>query len=109
MDKLVQEVLEETQSLLSVVEEDVDYTRYVALVQKRQELVDYLGQHHDLSDASKMGIRKLREYDDSIIARMQRIKDEAREGLLRLHGYRKQRNAYDIHESVAGFMFDRKK
>ena len=51
-------------------------------------------------------IREIISFDPVILQHMQRLKDEANEGLNRIRSYKKQKSAYDQQYGSEGFMFD---
>ncbi|RUS43048.1 hypothetical protein [Cohnella sp. AR92] len=107
MDKLLQEVLEETQQLYEAGL-TANYARYEALVEMRQKLVNQMTAQGTLSDEQQRIVREIMTYDLFITSNMQQIKEEASEALLRIKNYKKQKNAYDNNSSIEGFMFDQR-
>ncbi|QHT63443.1 hypothetical protein GXP70_28145 [Paenibacillus lycopersici] len=107
MDNLLQQVLSETE-FLSNNGQTEHYERFEALVELRQSLVDRIAAEGPLSAGQKMLVQAIMGHDHAIMAHMDRLKNEAAEGLIRLQGYQRQRNGYSQPAYYDGFMFDKR-
>lgn len=107
MNNLLQQILEETQ-LLCQPNPNTDYERYVQLVELRESLTSALVSEPSLTPLNKQMIREIISCDPVILQHMQRLKDEANEGLNRIRSYKKQKSAYDQQYGSEGFMFDQR-
>ncbi|MFD0714968.1 hypothetical protein [Paenibacillus sp. GCM10027626] len=109
MHELLQAVLHETE-LLSRLEqtEDNDYERFERLVDLRQALVDQIAEYGKLLPSQKQAVKAIMEYDSIIVRHMERMKEEAQEGLLRINNVKRQKAAYDNSSAYDAIMFDKR-
>ncbi|AZN38519.1 hypothetical protein [Paenibacillus albus] len=108
MIKLLQQILDETQ-LLSKPIHSSDHERYLQLVELRESLTSKLVSDIVLSQEEKLLVREILKYDSVIMHRMQRLKDEAEEGINRIHSFKRQKSGYEANYGGAeGIMFDRR-
>jgi hypothetical protein len=105
MDELLQQILVET-TLLSHSEEGFEYERFEQLVEIRQRLTDRIALEGQLSAAQKSSIKEILRLDPIILEYMHKLRDEAQEGLSRIHSFKKQKAAYDYQGDNDSFMFD---
>ncbi|MFC5653070.1 hypothetical protein ACFPYJ_28965 [Paenibacillus solisilvae] len=107
MNNLLHQILEETK-LLCHPNLNTDYEQYVQLVELREALTSALVSKPLLTPQNKEMIREIISCDPVILQHMQRLKDEANEGISRIRSYKKQKSAYDQQYSSEGFMFDKR-
>lgn len=109
MDNLLKQVLDEVVRL-SKADSKFDYEEYMRLTDLRQQLVDQVERkERPLTEHQKKQIEIILSYDSLILQQMQRLKDEAEQGLRSIQTFRKQKAAYEYRAQSEGFMFDRKK
>jgi hypothetical protein len=108
MDDLLVSVLEKVKYLAKAGRE-AGYEEFVELVELRQALTDLVLDKGNLTPHVKMIVDEILSYDPQILAAMKALKDEAEEGLSRIHSSRKQRSLYNQQEAYDSIMFDAKK
>lgn len=107
MDELLRQVLLETK-LLSQSEQTFDYERFEKLVDLRQVLTDSVGNGEGLSAEQKRLVREILTYDPIIMGYMNKLKEEAMEGLNKIHTFKKQKAAYGSQDFFDSMMFDKR-
>ena len=83
-----------------------------AFVEERQKLVDAIGlevENCQPTPAQKEEIRRIMEYDTSIVSRMNAHRLEAQDWLQKRNQAKAQRNAYESRYSPDSILMDRKK
>ncbi|WP_080832513.1 hypothetical protein [Cohnella massiliensis] len=106
---LLDEIRSESQRL-SHFDTEAEYTEYVALIENRQRLVDFLARFPSVAEDEKEAIQELARYEKGLLARMEAFKREALDGLRKLDDSKKQRDAYaGSYGSMEGFMFDKRR
>ncbi|OXS55889.1 hypothetical protein B1A99_21935 [Cohnella sp. CIP 111063] len=109
MDQLIEEILLETKRLGN---EEIasDYEQFEALVERRQELTELVEERRaELTVTQKAIIRELLTYDSLILAKMNRLKDEAESSIRRMNETKKQQAAYNHAGVYDSFLMDKKK
>lgn len=105
MDNVIEQLFLESQRL-SDVNQEWEYEEFERLVEIRQSIADQID---SLSDQQRARLRQLQQFDDKIVTNMQRLMQEAQDGISRLNSSRKQKNAYSHADNLGSFMFDEKK
>ncbi|SDW83681.1 hypothetical protein [Paenibacillus sp. PDC88] len=108
LSSLINELERNVNELLSVVNH-ANYEQIVELVDKKEEIVSNLLEYkEELSLDTKEKIKALMIQDSLVISRMQSLKDEATEWLLKRESIKEQRSAYNMNYTPDSFFFDKK-
>ncbi len=107
MDKLLQRVLEDTVRLCESSQQ-WEYEEFVNLTDLRQTLVEEVEKKGPLTLEQKKLMQEILKCETEIVRRMQKLKDEAEEGLRRLDASKKQKTAYGNASVHNSFMFDKR-
>ncbi|WP_373230792.1 hypothetical protein [Cohnella sp.] len=108
MDELLRLVLDESRQV-SQLDQPPDYERVERLVETRQALTEAVERKGKLTQQEKLLIREILQYDPVIMRHMQRLKDEAMQGLNRLNTSKKQKAAYNPPGFQDSIMFNKQK
>ncbi|RED57598.1 hypothetical protein [Cohnella lupini] len=109
MDELILKVLAETRRLSSIGE-ITEYEEFEDFIELRQVLTDAVQERAgNLTDDQKARIEELRSFDSAILKEMQRLRDEAMDGMNRLSSSKKQHAAYNNSGVYDSFMVDKRK
>lgn len=105
---LLDKIRSESQRLSSF-DVEAEYTEYIALVESRQDLVNFLSRYPSIAADEKEAIHELAQYEKALLIRMEAFKREALDGLRKLDDSKKQRDAYVGNQNfMEGFMFDKR-
>ncbi|ETT80091.1 hypothetical protein C173_00460 [Paenibacillus sp. FSL R7-277] len=111
MDNLLQE-LEVLTRAMNYQLEDATYEELEAFVEQRQKLVEAIGgevENCQMTPAQKEILRRILEHDPAIVARMNALRLEAKDGLQKRNQAKAQRNAYETAYTPDSILMDRKK
>ncbi|RED83989.1 hypothetical protein [Cohnella phaseoli] len=106
MIQLVQEVLAESDRLARLAE-PADYEVYVRLTERRQVLAEEVHARSTVSEAEKVLLSSIGQYDKILLSHMQMLKDEASSGIQRISGSRKLKEGYGYTGTHESIMFDK--
>nr|WP_154894885.1 hypothetical protein [Paenibacillus xylanexedens] len=110
--KSAEEILDELQYItenavthLNVLQEE----ELLQLAEKREKLVDEIQSHKaNLNQQNREQIEYILSFDSKIVKRMQFLKDEAGDWLLRRGSAKQQQNAYQQQYAVDSWFIDRR-
>jgi DNA repair ATPase RecN len=112
MDDRIKELLSQTQDMVRHIE-DATYEELEAFTESREKLISSLielemqGQI-DLK-AYQPTIEEILSYDAQLLARMNELKQQASEELIKFQTTKKQKNGYDNAYNADSFFYDKKK
>lgn len=108
----VESLVAELEALVWNVAEHLQQTGYEeleALSDRRERiLLTLLECEAEVAEQHKQRLRKLSQYDERIVGRMQDLKQEARDWLIKRETIKEQRSAYDAHYAAGSMFIDRR-
>lgn len=109
MNELLDQVYREMQRL-SENGEHAGYEEFVQVVELREQLVVYIEANRDfLTPEEKKMLNHLGTMDSKILNHMNRLKIEAKDGLLKMQHSKIQKSGYSSYTVNESFMFDERK
>ncbi|CAH1209564.1 hypothetical protein PAECIP111892_03252 [Paenibacillus auburnensis] len=111
MDELIRTLDQLTREMLGRLQE-ATYEELVSFVEERQKLVDSIAEQVELrpsSPAQKQEINRILEHDNVLLDRMNALRVEAQDWLMKRNQAKTQRNAYEAKYAPDSILMDRKK
>ena len=110
MDNALERLEQLTQSVISRLDE-VGFEDLAEFVEQRERLIHEIQQSEIGPEmyVFREKVQMLLEQDSAILNKMERLKEEARQGMNQMHAAKKRRSAYDGKYIADSVFFDKKK